>query len=209
MSPMQPGFASFRDPDGSVFSLAGRIFRSVTPSGAATLRAALETPGVARMFSEGRIVATSPVDAEALGSAASECRAAGQTEFFEHERIPFPSYPYEWPPEMLHAAAGLTIDLARELLTSGFGIKDATPFNVLFRGPDPVFVDVLSFEARNPNDPIWLPYAQFVRTFLLPLALSKRLDLPIDQVFQTRRDGIEPDEAYRWLPKSLREQPCC
>jgi len=204
MSPMQPGFASFRDPDGSVFSLAGRIFRSVTPSGAATLRAALETPAAARMLADGRIVATSPVDAEALGSAASECRAAGQTEFFEHERIPFPSYPYEWPPEMLHAAAGLTIDLARELLTCGFGIKDATPYNVLFREPDPVFVDVLSFEVRDPNDPIWLPYAQFVRTFLLPLALNKRLDLPLEQVFQTRRDGIEPDEAYRWLPKSLR-----
>ncbi len=201
---MQPGCASFRDPDGSVFSVAGRIFRAVTPSGAATLRSAIETPAGARMLSGGRIVSTSPADAGALGSAASAFRAAGQTEFFEHERIPFPSYPYEWPAEMLHAAAGLTIDLARELLPCGFGIKDATPYNVLFRGPDPVFVDVLSFEKRNPNHPIWLPYAQFVRTFLLPLALAQRLDLPLDQVFLTRRDGIEPDEAYRLLPTSLR-----
>jgi ribosomal protein L11 methylase PrmA len=195
---------SFRDPDGSVFSVGGRIFRAVTPSGAATLRSALETSAVMRMLSGGRIVSSSPVDAEALGSLASECRAAGQTGFFEHERIPFPSYPYEWPAEMLHAAAGLTIDLARELLSCGFGIKDATPYNVLFRGPDSVFVDVLSFETRDPNDPIWLPYAQFVRTFLLPLALGKRLDVPLDQVFLSRRDGIEPDEAFRWLPKSLR-----
>ena len=105
---------------------------------------------------------------------------------------------------MLYAAAGLTIDLARELLPCGFGIKDATPYNVLFRGPEPVFVDVLSFEPRDPHDPLWLPYAQFVRTFLLPLALSRSLDLPLDQVFLARRDGIEPAEAYRWLPRSLR-----
>ncbi len=201
---MQAGSASFRDPDGSLFSQAGRIFRAVTPSGAANLRAALETPAAERMLSEGRIVSTSPIDAGTLGDPASECRAAGQTEFFEHERIPFPSYPYEWPPEMLHAAAGLTIDLARELLPCGFGIKDATPYNVLFRGPEPVFVDVLSFEPRDPHDPLWLPYAQFVRTFLLPLALSRSLDLPLDQVFLARRDGIEPAEAYRWLPRSLR-----
>ncbi len=156
------------------------------------------------MAADGRIVHTSPAGPEALSVAASECRAAGRTEFFEHERIPFPSYPYEWPPEMLHAAAGLTIDLARELLPCGFGIKDATPYNVLFCGPHPVFVDVLSFEPRDPHDPLWLPYAQFVRTFLLPLALSQRLDLAPAQVFLARRDGIEPDEAYRWLPKSLR-----
>ena len=133
MSPMQPGFASFRDPDGSVFSLAGRIFRSVTPSGAATLRAALETPGVARMFSEGRIVATSPVDAEALGSAASECRAAGQTEFFEHERIPFPSYPYEWPPEMLWEAGCLTLALALAVIPPQFELLNWAPRSPLWR----------------------------------------------------------------------------
>ena len=33
----------------------------------------------------------------------------------EHERIPFPSYPYEWPAEMLHAAGVLTLNLARDL----------------------------------------------------------------------------------------------
>jgi SAM-dependent methyltransferase len=197
------GAASFRDPDGSVFALGGRIVRAVTPAGAATLRSALETTVVRREIDLGRIARTTALDGAdadaALGGLAPECRAAGQTEFFEHERIPFPSYPYEWPPEMLHAAAGLTIDLARELLPCGFGIKDATPYNVLFRGPEPVFVDVLSFEPRDPTDPIWLAHAQFVRTFLLPLALNRRIGVPLGPTFLARRDGIEPDEAYRWL----------
>jgi hypothetical protein len=30
-------------------------------------------------------------------------------------------------------------------LREGFGLKDATPYNVLFRGAQPVFVDLLSF----------------------------------------------------------------
>jgi SAM-dependent methyltransferase len=205
---VEPGFATFRDPGGSVFSVGGRIFRATTRAGAETLRAALNTPAVQRMLEIGRLVRTSAVAAEVvesvLGSTAAGRLSTGHTEIFEHERIPFPSYPYEWPPEMLHAAAGLTIDVAWGLLPCGFGLKDATPYNVLFRGPEPVFVDVLSFEPRDPKDPIWLPYGQFVRTFLLPLALSERVALPLDQVFLVRRDGLEPEEAYKWLPKALR-----
>jgi SAM-dependent methyltransferase len=116
----------------------------------------------------------------------------------EHERIPFPSFPYEWPPEMLHRAGTLTIELARELLDENLGLKDATPYNVLFRGPEPVFIDLLSFERRDPADPIWLPYGQFTRTFLLPLLANRRLGLPLDQLLSTRRDGLEPEEVYRW-----------
>src|SRR5690349_129632 len=87
----------------------------------------------------------------------------------EHERIPFPSYPYEWAAPMLHAAGRLTLDLAASLAKEGMGLKDATPYNILFRGPQPVFVDLLSIERRDPRDAIWLPYAQFVRMFLSPL----------------------------------------
>src|SRR5256885_2384264 len=116
---------------------------------------------------------------------------------FEHERAPFPSFPYEWSDEMLHAAALLTLDLAEATLGDGFCLKDATPYNVLFWGPSPRFVDILSFEKRHPNDPTWLPYGQFVRTFLLPLVISKYFGISIRQVFLSHRDGLEPEEVYR------------
>ncbi|HVX66025.1 MAG TPA: class I SAM-dependent methyltransferase, partial [Bryobacteraceae bacterium] len=125
----------------------------------------------------------------------------------EHERIWFPSYPYEWPPEMLHAAAELTLELAEKLLAAGVGVKDATPYNVLFRGTEPVFIDVLSFEHRDPDDPTWLPYAQFVRTFALPLMANKYFGLSIEQILTTRRDGLEPEEVYRWLKPLQKIRP--
>ena len=82
-----------------------------------------------------------------------------------------------------------------DIRDDGIGLKDATPYNILFRGPDPVFIDVLSFERRNPGDPTWLPYAQFVRTFLLPLLANKYFGLGLDQILTTRRDGLEPEEV--------------
>jgi SAM-dependent methyltransferase len=117
----------------------------------------------------------------------------------EHPRVAFPSFPYEWAPEMLHAAATLTLDLAADLLNDGLGLKDATPYNVLFDGPSPVFIDVLSVERRAPDDPLWVPYAQFVRTFLLPLLAHRHFGMGLDQIFLARRDGLEPEEVYRWL----------
>ncbi len=126
---------------------------------------------------------------------------------FEHEPVPIPTYPYEWAPEMLRAAGELTLKLASRLLQSNIGIKDATPFNVLFRGPKPVFIDMLSFENRDPRDPTWLPYAQFVRTFLLPLLLSRRNGLDLRQVFLASREGIEPAQAYRLISARQRITP--
>lgn len=117
---------------------------------------------------------------------------------FEHERVDFPSYPYEWPPEMLYAAGMLTLDIAELSLKEGYGLKDATPYNVLFRGGQPVFVDVLSFERRSPGDPVWKPHAQFCRTFLLPLLAYKYWGVRPADVFTKRRDGLEPNEIYRF-----------
>ena len=108
---------------------------------------------------------------------------------------------------MLHAAGLLTLDLAQALLADGLGLKDGTPYNILFRGPEPVFIDVLCFERRQPGDPTWLPYAQFVRTFLLPLLANQAYGLGLDQILTTRRDGLEPEEVYRWSKPSQRLRP--
>ena len=204
---MPVDFASFRDPDGRVILTGERVLRLVTPPAAATLLALTNTPALQRMVAEGQVISTCFLPPQTAESVVPGSSPDESWELLEHERISFPTYPSEWPPEMLHTAASLTVEIALELLPIGFGIKDATPYNVLFRGPKPIFIDVLSFERRDPGDPIWLPYAQFVRTFLLPLAASRHLGLPLDQVFLTRRDGLGPEEIYRWLPMSRRIRP--
>jgi SAM-dependent methyltransferase len=197
--------ASFRDPAGSLLRLDGRILRVISGAGAADLAAFLHAKSASEFFESGRVAGTRILDEAAVTELLSNpffrsVHSAYEAALtVEHERIWFPSYPYEWPPEMLHRAAELTLELARKLLADGIGLKDGTPYNVLFRGPEPVFIDVLSFERRDPDDPAWLPYAQFVRTFLLPLAANKFFGLSIEQVLLHRRDGLEPEEVYRWL----------
>jgi SAM-dependent methyltransferase len=184
---------SFRDPAGFVFRHEDRILRVVNPAGVPGLEAFLQTRTAREGTRSGRLVRS----VRALRSDAGDLGAHADY-VIEHERIPFPSYPYEWPPEMLHAAAALTLDFARQALEEGFGLKDATPDNVLFRGSQPVFVDVLSFERRDPSDNVWMAYGQFVRTFLLPLMASRYFGFPLSGVLGGPRDGLEPEALYRW-----------
>jgi SAM-dependent methyltransferase len=200
-----PTQASFRDPSGAVLLAGERVFRVVGASGLEEWTA-FERSAVCRALeAEGKVVGTRRLDdeeaAEVRGTPAVDAvyRAIDGSVLLEHERVAFPSYPYEWAPEMLAEAGFLTLELNERLLDEGLGLKDATPYNVMFRGPAPVFLDILSIEARRPDDPLWLAEAQFQRTFLLPLLAHRTLGIGLHQTFLTHRDGIEPEELYRVL----------
>lgn len=207
---------SFRDPSGRVFALDGRILRIVGADAAADLDFLSTSPAVAAAVERGQLISTRRLDESERAALLEQSEvkklsdAIDGREMLGHDRVAFPSYPYEWPPEMLYAAAELTLDLAEALLPEGMGLKDATPYNVLFRGAQPVFVDVLSIERRNPRVSVWLPYAQFHRTFLLPLLAQRYLGWRTSEVLLGRRDGLEPEDVYRaspfvrrWLPPFL------
>jgi SAM-dependent methyltransferase len=195
---------SFRDPAGCCCSFHGRVLRFVTTEAVSEFEKFLQTNGARQFIARKKFVSTRRLNENETAAlrAAPELQPVFNAQsigaVFEHERIPFPSYPHEWPPEMLWDAGRLTLELAQAALADGFGLKDATPRNVLFRGSEPVFIDALSFELRNPGDPIWNPHAQFVRAFLLPLLANHRWGVPLAEIFTTRRDGIEPEEVYRF-----------
>jgi SAM-dependent methyltransferase len=118
----------------------------------------------------------------------------------EHEPVFFPSYPYEWCQPALVKAGVLTLDFAEEALKRGWGIKEATPYNVLFEGTRPVFVDWLTLESRSPTNPTWLAFTQFVRCFLIPVLMENKGRLPLQSSFAAHRDGLTPEEAYGLAP---------
>jgi SAM-dependent methyltransferase len=195
-----PRPTSFRDPAGHIILSNDRIYRIVSAVAEADLRAFLNSRTAAQYSDSRGLIPTSFIDP-------ADINEPPQTIVVEHPKVNFVSYPYEWCPEMLYAAGLLTLDLSTDVLAEGFGLKDATPYNVLFEGPKPVFVDLLSFERRDKHDPTWLPYAQFIRTFLVPLLLNKHFDLQLNDLLINRRDGIEPEQAYKLLRTSQKLLP--
>jgi 2-polyprenyl-3-methyl-5-hydroxy-6-metoxy-1,4-benzoquinol methylase len=204
---------SFRDPAGFCWVGRQRVIRGVNSADAEAFGQFLSLPSCKQWQAEGRLIPCRRLSSaelislrgeEGIGSVLAQHPSVA---VYEHPRVFFPSYPGEWPPEMLHAAAVLTLDLAQAALRDGYGIKDATPFNILFQGCQPVFVDLLSFETRRPTDPLWLPAAQFERTFLLPLMAFKYFGLPLADIFMGHRDGLEPEAVYRLCSRWRRLLP--
>lgn len=181
---------TFRDPAGSLKIEGDVVKRRVRPEKADAALRFLRSPLAQKWVEQGRLIATtSGQDGDGI--------------LLEHPRVFFPSYPWEWTPSAWVAAAELTLDFCEALLADGLILKDATPLNVLFEGARPVFVDVLSMDARDPESPIWLAYAQFVRTFLLPLVAYRYLGWPLAASMQ-KRDGYEPANLYPHLGRARR-----
>jgi hypothetical protein len=178
---------TFRDPAGRLYRDGDRILREIYPQSASTVMEWLRSPLARRWMKQGRMVPTTILASK-----------AGQPLLLEHERIFFPSYPWEWTPGQWIEAASLTLDLCEEALEEGYILKDATPLNILFSGSRAVFVDVLSFERRDPQSPLWIANAQFVRTFLLPLGAFVHLGWQLAAT-QQRRDGYEPADLAPFL----------
>jgi 2-polyprenyl-3-methyl-5-hydroxy-6-metoxy-1,4-benzoquinol methylase len=204
---------SFRDPAGNCFVFEKCVYRFLDQDSASVCNDFLQTDCAKKFLAKGQLISTRRLsEPEAVRlKQENEFKAlfashAGR-QVLEHERVPFVNYPYEWPPEMLWEAARLILELARTALAEGFGLKDATPYNVLYRGANAVFVDVSSFERRDPRDPAWIADGQFVRTFLLPLLANQRWSLALADIFITHRDGLEPEEAYRWSGMLERFRP--
>ena len=189
---------TFRDPQGSCYELNGRILRSVYPEFGDHALSLLKDPFIQQLIKSGSFPPTrvlSPEESSSLPGAGTEGVAGGL--ILEHDAIFFPSYPQEWSPGMLYQAGELTLKLQLDGFAAGLTLKDATPTNVLFRGTQPVFVDFLSFSKRRHGSVLWPAYAQFIRTFLLPLLLNARTKSPLAEVFLTHRDGLEPEEVFR------------
>jgi hypothetical protein len=183
-----PEPASFRDPDARVvYSSDGDVLRELSPRAHRDWEQLERARFFRRGLADGRIVATEEVEPGVL----------------RHERLPFVSYPYEWPFEMLRDAALLELNLLDEALAEGFVLKDGSPYNVQWRGCKPVFVDVGSFERLREGEP-WAGYRQFCALFLYPLMLQAYRGIAPQPWLRGSLEGIEPREARALLPRFRR-----
>ncbi|MBI5849144.1 MAG: class I SAM-dependent methyltransferase [Nitrospirae bacterium] len=152
--------SSIVDPNGRLFEWQGQLFRAIDAEHAPFYRS-LFTKGVFdHLENKGLVIQTQiePLSVE------------GFDIVLKHQKVPFVSYPYEWAGTMLRDAALLLLDLNGELADFGLTTQDAHPWNILFNGTKPVFVDVGSIiPLRSPNS--WKPQWEFLRCFLRPLYL--------------------------------------
>jgi hypothetical protein len=118
---------------------------------------------------------------------------------FHAKRICPVTYPYEWTFHQLKDAALLTLKIQKLALLNSYSLKDATPFNIVFRGHHPVFVDYFSFEPYKENSS-WVAFEQFMKMFYLPLAIRQFTNINLNKDLITHIDGFELRDYAKLLP---------
>ena len=151
---------SFVDPNGRVFEWRGEIYRLLEASYALRWKELTEQGLIPGLIRDGLLVESEITDLSVESGKA----------VLRHRRIPVVSYCYEWVPAMLREAALVTLELCIRLAENGLTLQDGHPWNILFDGTKPVYIDAGSIVPAR-NDILWAPYQQFCNFFLFPLYL--------------------------------------
>ena len=86
----------------------------------------------------------------------------------EHEKL-LETIPYEWTFTMLKDAAIAILQINAICNKHGYELKDAHSYNVLFRGTQPVLVDVGSISPKISSGNSWNAYNDYLASFVIPL----------------------------------------
>ena len=193
----EPDRGSFRDPSGFVYRRDGRILRQVNESFRAQWDELTASGLLGNLQARGLLIGHEVVD---TGAAADPAIVHA---VIVPERIPLISYPYEWSFGELRDAALATLEAQAIANAAGFTLRDASAYNVQFRGARPILIDTLSFERAEPGTP-WIGYRQFCEHFLAPLALMAHRDVRCGLLLRDFIDGIPVDLAANLLPGRTR-----
>ena len=194
--------SSFRDPAGQVIEgRDGRIFRSVAPAAVDEYRHVRKCGLVDALVVEGALVAAEEVDPVEAGVLPPPGGLV-----LEHPRLPFISYPYEWPFSLLREAALHHLELQIRLLDRDVSLSDASAYNVQFKGAKPVFIDWLSLRRYREGE-YWQGHSQFCEQFLNPLLLAAKLGTPHNAWYRGLQEGIPGRELAALLPRRMRWSP--
>lgn len=183
---------SFADDAGRLFRWNGQLYRGIR-SKQAGFFAQLFRDGVVRSLIERGLL----VDTEL-----TDLSVDGYAMVVRHRSIPFVSYPNEWCATMLRDAALTLIDITLELRQQGLTLKDAHPWNILFDGAKPVWVDLTSIAHQSGNSG-WPAYEEFCRFCYYPLILMSQGQERIARTLLPEYDGVRRAELVAVIRGSL------
>ncbi len=151
---------SFADSHGRLFRWNGELYRGIRKEQAAFFSRLFQDGVIQSLIDRGLLIETEP----------TAFKMDGYELIVRHESVPFPSYSNEWCAAMLKDASSRMLDLQIELTRQNLSLKDAHPWNMLFDGCEPVFVNLTSIVPLGENS-TWPAYDEFCRFCYYPLIL--------------------------------------
>lgn len=183
--------SSYVDPNGFVFHHEDEIFRGIYPEVQDFYQELFDRGTIDSLIQNFGLVESSIADFRLQDS------SVGMV--LKHRKISPVSFCTEWSPSMLKAAGQLTLDLTIELLKNDLTLQDAYPWNIVFDGPTPRFVDFTSI-VSNDAPMLWPAYQQFMNCFYYPLMMSvDGKGSFVRLAMNNYIDGLDVQETYKLM----------
>lgn len=145
-----------------LFKTSDKIIRAIKPEYAEFYNDVLENNSIQALMSSNVLIQTKR----------STIKIEGYPLVLEHPLLSVVSFPFEWTPNMFKDAAVTILKLNIELLKVGYCTHDAHPWNVLFDGTTPKFIDFTSIIKALPGNK-WRAANQFRDYCLNPLQMME------------------------------------
>ena len=184
---------SFRDQAGKVFYSNNKVYRIINKEGLKRLNYIIEKNIIKKSINDNYLIQTRLVDKENFSEEFSQ-----DDLIYEHEKIPYISYPYEWSFSQLKAAALHHLDFHLYLLDLGATLIDASAYNIQFIGHKPIFIDLLSLKKYDDGE-YWTGHKQFCENFLNPLILQSKKGINFNNWFKGNLEGIKTQDLNNIL----------
>jgi hypothetical protein len=186
--------ASFRDPNGFLFTEDGVLYRQINHKYQANYQHLHESGLYDFLIKKGWMTSYAEVDHP--GS-----QPERTYKVVKPHQLAFISYPYEWSFSQLKDAALLTLKIQKAALKYSMSLKDSSAYNIQFdlSTGKPVLIDTLSFEIYNEGQP-WVAYRQYCQHFLGPLAMMAHTDISLSLLSRVYIDGPPLPLVSKLLP---------
>ena len=148
------------DDVGRVFHWRGGIYRGIKAQGTKQVHALFESGCLNELIERGLFPRYQITDHALEGFAF----------VVKHEAIPILTYPHEWSFDMFRDAALAALEVGSIAARYGWSLKDCHPYNVLFYGARPMFVDLGSFTQTHGRGGLIVDTA-FLNLYWYPLAI--------------------------------------
>ena len=183
---------SFRDPAGKIFYINEKVFRKITIDGQARIDFLSKNNLLKESIDKKFLIPTKKITDN------HEYNFSKDDVIFEHERIPYISYPYEWSFSQLKSAALHHLNFHLFLLENNATLIDASAYNIQFLGAKPIFIDFLSIKEYEEGE-FWNGHKQFCENFLNPLILKSKKGISFNNWFKGNLEGIHTSDLNSLL----------
>ena len=185
---------SFRDPAGQVFYHSNKVYRIVNQTGKKRIDFLNSKDLITKSSKNNFLIESRLLNGQEM----KDLGFKNEEIIFEHKKIPYVSYPYEWSFSQLKAAALHHLDFNLFLLDQGATLIDASAYNIQFIGSKPIFIDLLSIKEYIEGE-YWYGHKQFCENFLNPLILTSKKGVQFNNWFKGNLEGIPTNDLNNLL----------